>query len=58
MSCGELVHPWASLGHPAARTMTWEEGKKEEKDKKKALARTRTWDLSHLMSFDSPKRES
>ena len=26
--------------------------------KERALARTRTWDLSHLMSFDSPKRES
>jgi len=29
-----------------------------QKAKEQAVARTRTWDLSHLMSCDSPKRES
>jgi len=29
-----------------------------KKAKEQAVARTRTWDLSHLMSRNSPKRES
>ena len=62
-----VLHPTLSLSMPlqqppASQTLQpskkTEEKTSEQKAKEQAVARTRTWDLSHLMSCDSPKRES
>ena len=54
------VHPMMSkaLLHSLVPTTTPNTRRSLQKAKEQAVARTRTWDLSHLMSCDSPKRES